>query len=199
MSRVKVPLPLFFLAAAVLLASCGGNGGGVSHGSQSLTDPSDVATATPWATPPPVVYVEGGPSPTTGGGGGSSYTVKAGDTAYSIAGEFNTTVEALAAANNMTVDQIAQLSVGQKLTIPQQASQPQPVTTASPNTSAPTPTHTPSAGGTTYTVKEGDYPESIASQFGISAKALMDANGITDPTSLKIGQELIIPTATPSP
>ena len=197
MSSTKLVLLLSLLAAAFLLASCGGNESGPSRGSQSLTDPSDVPSATPWATPPPVVYVEGGPIPVTGGEG--SYTVQDGDVAYDIATKFGITVEELAAANNMSMEQIAQLSVGQKLIIPRTPSQQQPVSTTTPETSGPTATHTPSASGGTYTVQEGDYPSSIAEKFGISAEALMEANGITDPTGLKIGQELIIPTPTPSP
>jgi LysM repeat protein len=132
-------------------------------------------------------------------GGEGSYTVQDGDVAYDIALKFGITVEELAAANNMSMDQIAQLSVGQKLIIPRPPSQQQPVATATPQTNGPTPTHTPSASGGTYTIQEGDYPSSIAEKLGISAEALMKANGITDPTSLKIGQELVSPTPTPSP
>jgi len=210
MSSAKILLALLVLVVAgSLLAACGGDDGGPSPGSQSLTDPRDVPTATPWATPPPVVYVEGGPIPVTGGEG--SYTVEAGDTAFGIAERFGVTVEELASANNMTVEQIAALSVGQKLIIPQRAPTPQPVTTATPETGEPGATTTPQAGEPTatstpaaseegtYTVKEGDIPSTIADQFGISVEALMEANGITDPTSLKIGQVLIIPTPTATP
>ena len=199
MSSAKVLLPLFVLVVAgALLAACGGNESGPSRGSQSLTDPRDVPTATPWATPPPVVYVEGGPIPVTGGEG--TYTVQAGDVAYDIALKFGITVEELASANNMTVEQIADLSVGQKLIIPQRPPEQQPVTTATPETGEPAATSTPAASEEgTYTVQEGDIPVTIAEKFGISVEALMEANGITDPTSLKIGQVLVIPTPTPSP
>jgi LysM repeat protein len=157
-----------------------------------------------------VVYVEGGPVPVNGGSEGS-YTVEPGDTAYAIATKFNVTVEELAAANNMTVEEIAELSVGQKLIIPQRAPEQQPVTTTTPETGEPAATATPEAGGPeststpvageegTYTVKEGDIPVTIAEKFGISVEALLDANDITDPTSLKIGQVLVIPTPTPEP
>ena len=199
MSSAKILLALLVLVVAgSLLAACGGDDGGPSPGSQSLTDPRDVPTATPWATPPPVVYVEGGPIPVTGGEG--SYTVEAGDTAFGIAERFGVTVEELASANNMTVEQIAQLSVGQKLIIPQRAPTQQPVTTTTPGASQPTATSTPAAGEEgTYTVQEGDIPTTIAEKFGISAEALMEANDITDPTSLKIGQVLVIPTPTATP
>jgi len=200
MSSAKLFLPLLLLAAALLLASCGGSDSGPSRGSQSLTDPADVATATPWATPPPVLYVEGGPIPQTGGNEGS-YTVEPEDTAYGIALKFNITVEELASANNMTVEQIADLSVGQRLIIPKAApGEQQPVTTATPEGAEPASTSTPvAASGGTYTVQDGDYPALIAEKFGISAEALMEANGITDAAGLKIGQVLIIPTPTPSP
>jgi LysM repeat protein len=210
MSSAKILLALLILVVAgSLLGACGGGDSGPSPGSQTLTDPRDVPTATPWATPPPVVYVEGGPVPVTGAEG--SYTVQPGDTAFAIAERFGVTVEELASANNMTVEEIAALSVGQKLTIPQRAPTPQPVTTTTPETGAPGATSTPGAGQPTttstpavseegtYTVKEGDIPTTIAEQFGISVEALMDANDITDPTSLKIGQVLIIPTPTATP
>jgi hypothetical protein len=45
----------------------------------------------------------------------------------------------------------------------------------------------------TYVVKAGDSPNSIAQQFGITAAELMQANNITDPRALRIGQELTIP------
>lgn len=202
MSSAKILLPLFLLViATALLAACGGGDGDRSGGSQSLTDPRDVPTTTPWATPPPAVYVEGGPAPTNGGTSAGSYTVEPNDTAYGIAQKFGITVEELAAANNMTVEQIAQLSVGQKLTIPQRApEQPQPVTTATPATGTPRATSTSAAGEEgTYTVQDGDIPETIAEEFGITAEELMEANDITDPTSLYIGQVLIIPTPTPEP
>ena len=200
MSSAKLLLPLFILVVAgSLLAACGGGDSGPSGGSQSLTDPRDVPTATPWATPPPVVYVEGGPVPVNGGTEGS-YTVEPGDTAFAIAQKFNVTVEELASANNMTVEEIAALSVGQKLIIPQRAPEQQPVTTTTPETGEPEATSTPAAGEEgTYTVQEDDIPVTIAEKFGISVEALLEANDITDPTSLKIGQVLVIPTPTPEP
>jgi len=211
MSSAKVLLPLFvFIVAAALVAACGGDDSGPSGGSQSLTDPRDVPTTTPWPSPPPVVYVEGGPIPSNGGAEGS-YTVAAGDTAYAIAQKFGVTVEELASANSMTVEQISALSVGQKLIIPQRAPEQQPVTTTTPESGEPAATTTPQTSGPvatstpvasdegTYTVQEGDIPTTIAEKFGISVEALMEANDITDPTSLKIGQVLVIPTPTATP
>lgn len=55
--------------------------------------------------------------------------------------------------------------------------------------------------GRRYTVVEGDSPSSIAAHFGITVEDLMAANGITDPTSLHVGDVLTIPgsDATASP
>jgi hypothetical protein len=54
---------------------------------------------------------------------------------------------------------------------------------------------TPTAGecGDTYIVQSGDAPFSIAEQCGVSVDDLLQLNGIDDPTSLFVGQELQIP------
>jgi len=188
---IKLLLPAFCVAVTVLALACGEEETGGAGSAQGLTDPRTVATATPWATPPPVVYAEEGPGPGTTGGG--TYTVQAGDTLYDIAQRFGVSVEELMGANEITDP--ASLSLGQKLVIPGQEPGEVPEGTASPEAEAAT--ATPTAAGV-YIVQEGDHPSSIAEQFGISPEELMEANGITDPTSLKVGQELIIPTPTPS-
>ena len=44
-----------------------------------------------------------------------------------------------------------------------------------------------------YTVKAGDTLSSIALNFGITTAALMQANGITNPNLLAVGQTIVIP------
>lgn len=51
-------------------------------------------------------------------GDGTTYTVVEGDTAFGIALEFDTTVEALAAANGMTEEEITDLQIGQVINLP---------------------------------------------------------------------------------
>lgn len=82
---------------------------------------------------------------------------------------------------------------------------PSPEATDTPIPS-PTPTPSPSPRPTplyrTYKVQRGDTLAGIAAYFGVSVEALVEANGITDPTALQAGQELIIPyppTPTPAP
>jgi LysM repeat protein len=46
----------------------------------------------------------------------------------------------------------------------------------------------------TYVVQPGDTLYGIAAKFKVDLQALVDANKITDPDSLQVGQVLVIPT-----
>jgi len=102
----------------------------------------------------------------------TSYVVQPGDTLTKIAARFDVTVQALAAANQLS-DPNA-IRVGQTLTIPDGASQPAP------------------AAGATYTVQRGDSLARIAARFHVTIEALMAANNLTT-TTLQVGQVLVIP------
>lgn len=67
------------------------------------------------------------------------------------------------------------------------------VAAAQTSTPEPSPTPAPSPTPVIYVVKSGDTLLSIAIEFGTSVAALQQANGIIDPASLQIGQELVIP------
>jgi LysM repeat protein len=70
---------------------------------------------------------------------------------------------------------------------------------ATPAPSASTPAASPIAGtepstsGATYTVKSGDNLSAIAARFGTSVRVLVDLNGISDPSRIRIGQVLKLP------
>lgn len=82
---------------------------------------------------------------------------------------------------------------------------PTPVTSASTATptaglrSTPAPTATPVATGTprsgpiTYVVVRGDNLISIADFYGVTVKAIQDANNIPDPNLIRVGDRLVIP------
>jgi LysM repeat protein len=57
----------------------------------------------------------------------------------------------------------------------------------------PTPTATPTP--IIYVIKQGDTLLPIAREYGVTVQAIQDANGISDPRRLWIGQEIIIPAA----
>jgi LysM repeat protein len=48
-----------------------------------------------------------------------------------------------------------------------------------------------------YVVRDGDTLSGIAARFGVSEDAILDANGISDPDRILVGQELIVPPAQP--
>ncbi|MFZ5989977.1 MAG: LysM peptidoglycan-binding domain-containing protein [Bacillota bacterium] len=103
-----------------------------------------------------------------------SYTIRPGDTFYSLARRFNTTVGAIASANPSVNPQ--RLSVGQVICIP---------------TSALCPT------GNYYTVKAGDTLFSISRRFNISLPDLIRLNPGINPNLLYVGQVICIPVPKP--
>jgi LysM repeat protein len=70
---------------------------------------------------------------------------------------------------------------------------PRATSTSVPRTPAPTSTSTPTPTPIIYTVQAGDNLLGIARQYGVTVEALQEANAITDPRLLQIGQELVIP------
>lgn len=68
---------------------------------------------------------------------------------------------------------------------------PPPTTATVPTTVAAT--TPPAAAAGTYIIEPGDTLSVIAERFGVSTDALSQANNITDPNTIRPGQELIIP------
>lgn len=97
------------------------------------------------------------------------YIVERGDTLYSIANKFNTTVSELKRLNNLTTDI---LSIGTKLFLTEQPQE---------------------EIENTYIVQKGDTLYSIANKYNITVNDLKQFNNLTTDT-LYIGQVLQIPT-----
>lgn len=94
-----------------------------------------------------------------------SYTVKKGDSLYSIARKYDTTIDRIKDLNNLTTNL---LSIGQVLLIP-----------------------TDTNLETTYTVKKGDSLYSIAKKYNTTVDRLKQLNNLTS-NLLSIGQILIV-------
>lgn len=104
------------------------------------------------------------------------YTVKSGDSLWSIAKQFNTTADAIKQTNNLTSNV---LSIGQILKIPTVTVTPSPTEYI------------------TYTVKSGDSLYSIAKAYNTTVDAIKNLNNLTN-TSLSLNQVLKLPiTSTP--
>ena len=75
-----------------------------------------------------------------------------------------------------------------------------PAATPTPEvTPTPAATDTPTPGPTqVHVVKAGETLSGIAESYGVSLQDLIRANGITNPSLIWVGQELVIPPAPPA-
>ena len=99
-----------------------------------------------------------------------TYVVKSGDSLWSIAKKYATTVNELKSLNNLTSNN---LQIGQTLKVP---------------------TNTTSVEANTYTVKSGDSLWSIAQKYGTTVANLKSLNNLTSDV-LQIGQTLRVPSS----
>lgn len=107
---------------------------------------------------------------------GNYYTVKEGDTLYSLAKFFMVSVDEIIRANpGIDPDR---LMVGQVICIPRAAA---PITCPE--------------GSVTYTIKPGDTFYSIALKYNITVVDLTTANPNVNPNALLVGQVICIPKA----
>lgn len=114
----------------------------------------------------------------------TTYTVKPGDTLWSIARANNTSVDQIKALNNLTTDN---LSLDQKLIVAGAAPN------ANPTSSVPTDTTTT----TTYTVKPGDTLWSIARAYDTTVNQIKVLNNLTN-DNLSLEQKLVVAGTAPA-
>ena len=105
---------------------------------------------------------------------GIYYTVKAGDTLYGIANEYNLTVADLKSMNNLKNNN---LSIGQKLLV------------------SGTGEVVEGSDYDTYIVKSGDNLYAIARKYGVTVDKLKEINNLSS-NLLSIGQKLLVPKIT---
>lgn len=123
-----------------------------------------------------------------------TYVVQPGDSLFRIATNEGVTLEEMRAANPDLVGEAPILQPGQELNVPncgQQAAPPAQQDTAAE--SEPTTGVAAPPGSEVYSVRSGDTLMTIARRYGVTIEDIVQANGLTNPDRLDIGQELIIP------
>ncbi len=132
-----------------------------------------VSTAPTEPAPPPTYHP---PAPS---GPQCVHVVRYGETLYSIARQYGTTVSAIAMANG--IYNVNYIWPGMKLVIPN-----------CQGASYPPPYHPPVADCVTYVVQPGDTLYSIAQRYGTTVYALAHANNIVNPWYITVGTKLTI-------
>jgi len=110
----------------------------------------------------------------TGNQGSVTHTVAWGQTLFSIAQQYGTSVDAISRANGLADP--TQIYAGQRLIIPG-ASRPS----------------APAEAEATHTVQPGENLFRIALKYGVTVKALVEVNSLYNPDQVRAGQELTIP------
>jgi LysM repeat protein len=103
-----------------------------------------------------------------------THVVQPGETLSTIAADYGIDATDLAAANNLTNPNM--LRAGQQLIIPG-VTQQQAV----------------EARGVRHTVASGESLSQIAQRYGVTVEQIMAVNGLDDPNTIVVGQELVIP------
>jgi LysM repeat protein len=106
-----------------------------------------------------------------------THVVQAGENLFRIALRYDTTVDAIMAANGISSPDT--VFAGQELIIP--------------GASAPAAGADAEPAGVTHTVLAGENLFRISRRYGVTMSAIMSANGITDPDQVYAGQVLAIP------
>lgn len=140
-----------------------------------------------------------------------NYTVQPGDTLFSIARRYNTTVSDLVASNQIANPNL--ILVGQLLNIPgtetdtasatavtvssaTAAEAAAAITSAPAVAAAPAVAPTTGGSGVTYVVRPGDTVYRIAIRFGTTVTAVAQTNNLVNASTIYVGQVLIIPSST---
>ena len=117
--------------------------------------------------------------------GSQDYIVKKGDTLTRVAYAYGTSVKDLKSANGLFTDR---LLIGQRLVVPEGGAVRE-IRKPAATTVVPT-----TAGGGHHIVRRGEYPSSIARQYGMKTSDLIRLNNIQNPSALQIGTKLVVNT-----
>ena len=153
----------------------------------SLTPTIPTVTPTPTTTPRPQVII---------------HTVEAGESLSLIAQKYGVSLGTITEANGIEEDALLRIGLVLTFTLPSDAPAPEEATISQTRSAPPvTPDQKVSQGKdiAVYEVEAGDVLSSIAIQFDVSMKAIIQANDLENPEMLRVGQQLRIPLGTPTP
>jgi LysM repeat protein len=170
--------------------------GSTSAADQATNNPAPVFEQTNLPvvdTNPPMVATNTQAAPETPAAGPTirtDYKIAAGDTFSTLSKKFHVSIKALEDANPGV--EPTKLKIGQTVHIP-------PPTSSSTASAQVVPSASDNNNGTQmYTVKSGDSLTKIATEFGVTVKALRSANSLTT-DKIVVGQKLKLPAkATPT-
>ncbi len=148
--------------------------------------PLPVPTAAPRVTPQAQATPQVQPTAQVNAQGNIVYTVKPGETLFSIGRLYNVNPYSIAAANNLPYPYI--IYPGQQLTIPTASTPPGPT--------PPGPTPVPPQPGQCryyHTVRPGENLYRISLAYGVPMATIAAANGIVNYNLIYAGQTLCIP------
>ncbi len=129
--------------------------------------------------------------------GGGQHLVSPGDTLFSLALRYNTSVEAIAGVN--TIPYPYYIQVGQTISIPANGDYTAPFATVYEEPihqnylTQPNEYVVDSVNSGTHTVSPGETLFSIAQFYGTAADTLATANGLYNPNEIYVGQVLYLP------
>lgn len=172
--------PLFVTATAYIT-----NATGTAAAPMTQTMAALFPSITPMVTQPPF-FTPGATLPPTGT---CTHTVSAGENLFRISMRYNTTVDAIAAANGIVNPQL--IIVGQTLVIPN---------CGTGGGSIPTQPTVPPGGGQqpgeqVHIVRQGETLMTISLQYNVPVNSIAARNSLSNPNLIFINQELIIPVA----
>jgi len=126
------------------------------------------------------------------------YIVKKGDTLWTIAQQYNLTVNSILANNNISNSEL--ISIGQEMKIPSHKNAVaetnivnQTVIDKKNNNINNNISQPENAEPIVYTVKSGDNLWNISRKYGVSVEVIIDINNLRDKDLLSLGQKLEIP------
>jgi len=192
---VRRPEALVGLGIVMVLFAIAGIIGLLAKSKEAILPPTETPTVTPPPYTPAVATFTPAPTPTVilvtleaatftplpqpTASATRTHTVAAGDTLLGIALDYDTTTEAIKAANGMADDMIY---LGDVLIIPVSAV-------------LPTATPVPPGEGVIHVVAENETLGGIALRYDITLEALLAANALDSADFIQVGQKLVIPGA----